>query len=149
MLPKCDLCSLCLSRPESIAVGRCDLCRYHNPVPVVAGVGKDAPTGVNAHGGKQSISPYRTDLLPPHALLAVAAVLKHGADKYGANNWHAIPVVENLNHAFTHLLAYLAGDISDEHLEHLATRVLFALDQVRSGREAKLLAASAGKGGAA
>jgi len=112
-----------------------------NGIPTtVAGVGADAPTTVNAHGGKQSASPYRSDLLPPHALLAVAAVLKHGADKYGENNWHAIPVADNLNHALTHLYAYAAGDGSDDHLEHAATRILFALDQKRSGREAKLQA---------
>lgn len=108
------------------------------------GVGKDAPTGANEHGGKQSLSPYRADLLPPHALLAVAAVLKHGADKYGANNWHLIPASENVNHALVHLLALQAGDVSDEHLEHAATRILFALDQVKSGRDAAL----AEKGGA-
>lgn len=115
----------------------------------IAGVGKDAPTVTNATGGKQSHSPYRADLLPPHALLAVAEVLKHGADKYGANNWQAITVAENLNHALVHLLAIQAGDTSDEHLEHAATRILFALDQARSGREAKLQAALAEKGGAA
>lgn len=109
----------------------------------IAGVGKDAPTTTNATGGKQSHSPYRADLLPPHALLAVAAVLKHGADKYGANNWHAITVAENLNHAMVHILAHQAGDVSDEHLDHAATRLLFALDQSRSGREAKLQAALA------
>lgn len=97
----------------------------------VAGVGKDAPTTVNAAGGKQSDSPYRCDLLPAQAVLAVAAVLKHGADKYGPNNWRAIPIGDNLNHALTHVLAYLAGDTQDDHLEHAACRILFALDLKR------------------
>lgn len=101
---------------------------------VVAGVGRDAPVAVNAAGGKQSHSPYRADLLPPQALLAVAAVLKHGADKYGANNWHLIPVADHVNHALVHLLALQAGDGSDDHLEHAATRILFALDQKLAGR---------------
>jgi hypothetical protein len=104
----------------------------------VKGVGRDSETVTNEHGGKQSHLPYRTDLLPPHALLAVSEVLKAGADKYGEHNWHAIPVAENVNHALTHLLAGLAGDASDEHLEHAATRILFALDQKRSGREERL-----------
>lgn len=107
----------------------------------IEGVGKDAPTVTNAHGGRQSHCPYRADLLPPHALLAVAAVLKEGADKYGANNWHKISAADNINHALVHLLALTAGDTTDEHLEHAATRILFALDQVRSGRDAKLAAA--------
>lgn len=119
---------------------------YFDPAPppaTVEGVGRDAPTEVNEHGGKQSACPYRCDLLPGHALLAVAKVLKHGADKYGADNWHAITAAENLNHALTHLLAMRAGDESDDHLEHAACRILFALDQVLSGRDAAL------KGGAA
>lgn len=106
----------------------------------IEGVGKDAPTVTNEHGGKQSASPYRCELLPPHAILAVATVLKGGAEKYGANNWHAITAAENVNHALAHLFAYTAGDGSDAHLEHAATRVLFALDQVLSGRDAKLTA---------
>jgi hypothetical protein len=101
---------------------------------VVEGVGKDAETEVNERGGKQSKSPYRADLLPPLACLAVAKVLKHGADKYGANNWHLISVEENVNHAMVHLLANAAGDGSDDHLEHAACRILFALDQKLSGR---------------
>lgn len=101
---------------------------------VVEGVGKDAPTRENKYGGRQSASPYRCDLLPPLALLAVAKVLKHGADKYGENNWHLIPVGENLDHALTHILSYLAGDGSDDHIGHAACRILFALDQKLAGR---------------
>lgn len=100
----------------------------------VEGVGPDAATVVNAAGGKQSGSPYRCDLLPPHALLAVAKVLKHGADKYGEKNWHLIPVEDHVNHALTHLFALAADDATDGHLEHAACRVLFALDQALSGR---------------
>lgn len=95
---------------------------------VVDVVGKDAPMVVNADGGKQSGSPYRVDLVPPLATLAVASVLKEGADKYGDNNWKKIPIKDHLNHALTHAFAYLAGDKSDDHLEHLACRVLFALE---------------------
>lgn len=123
--------------PDGATVIDCGPCV---PAAGIEGVGKDAPTVTNAAGGKQSHSPYRADLLPPHALLAVAKVLSEGAAKYGANNWHAIPAADNINHALVHLLALQAGDTSDEHLEHAATRILFALDQVRSGREAKLTA---------
>ena len=95
---------------------------------VVEGVGPDAPTVVNEAGGKQSGSPYRADLLPALAVLSVAGVLKLGADKYGANNWRAIPSPDHLNHLITHVFAYLAGDTSDDHLSHAATRALFALE---------------------
>lgn len=102
---------------------------------VVAGLGKDAPTTTNAAGGRQSATPYRCDLLPPFAVLAVAEVLAEGAAKYGERNWHKITVGEHLNHALGHVFAALAGDLSDDHLEHAACRILFALDQRRSGRE--------------
>ena len=94
----------------------------------VGGVGPDAPTAVNDRGGRQSDTPYRADLLPPLATLAVAAVLKPGAEKYGVNNWHKIPVEDHLNHALVHVFAWLSGDRQDGHLEHAACRVLMALE---------------------
>lgn len=97
------------------------------PTPV-AGVGPEAETVTNADGGKQSHVPYRCDLLPPLAVLAVASVLHHGGEKYGPNNWRQIPVADHVNHAMTHLFASLAGDRQDDHLEHAACRILFALE---------------------
>lgn len=96
--------------------------------PTVAGVGRDAPTTVNDAGGKQSHVPYRADLLPARAVLSVAAVLDEGARKYGEDNWRKIPIRDHVNHVLTHLFAHLAGDTSDDHLAHAATRALFALD---------------------
>ena len=94
----------------------------------IPGVGPDAPTIVNDKGAKQSASPYRSDLLPPRALLEVAAILKTGAEKYGDNNWRAIPQHEHISHALTHLLCHQAGDTQDDHLGHAACRLLMALE---------------------
>lgn len=94
----------------------------------VQGVGPDAPIVTNEAGGKQSGSPYRCDLLPPLAALQVASVLKHGADKYGPNNWKKIPTGDHLNHALAHVLAWLAGDRQDDHLGHFACRAMMALE---------------------
>lgn len=98
------------------------------------GIGEDTPTAVNGRGGKQSEQSYRCDLLPVDAVLAIARVLKAGSDKYGENNWHAIDARDNLNHALTHIFAWLGGDRSEDHLSNAGCRILFALDQVRSGR---------------
>lgn len=98
------------------------------------GVSPDALTVTNDAGGKQSASPYRCDLLPPRATLAVAQVLAEGAAKYGGDNWHAIPIANHLNHALAHVFAFLAGDTSDAHLEHAACRLLFAVDNAKAGR---------------
>lgn len=92
----------------------------------VSGVGKDAPTVVNENGAKQSKVLYRFDLLDPQAMFKMTEVLKHGADKYGANNWHGISVEDHLNHMLIHTYAYLAGDTSDDHLSHIMCRSMFA-----------------------
>ena len=94
----------------------------------VPGVGPSEPVEVNEVGGRQSAVPYRCDLLPPHATLAVAGVLKSGAEKYGPTNWHNIPVADHLNHLLVHVFAYLAGDRQDDHLAHAACRALMALE---------------------
>ena len=94
----------------------------------IDGIGPDAETYVNEHGGKQSDSPYRFDLIPERALFEVARVFKEGAEKYGEDNWHKIPVHSQLNHALQHQYAHLAGDTQDEHLIHAACRALMALE---------------------
>lgn len=80
-------------------------------------------------GAKQSKSFYRCDLLPPHAILRVAEVLHHGAEKYGAWNWLPIPFDEHLNHALIHLFAFQAGDTSEDHLGHAACRLLMCIER--------------------
>jgi hypothetical protein len=95
---------------------------------IVQGVGPDAETVVNAQGGRQSFTPYRADLLPPNAVLRISRILGEGAPKYGEWNWLKTTVGENINHALIHLLAYSAGDRSDDHIGHAACRLLFALE---------------------
>ena len=91
--------------------------------PVVPGVGPDAEIVTNEKGAKQSKTLYRCDLLPAQAMLALAEVLKHGADKYGANNWRDIAPADHLNHAMVHMFAHLVGDTSDDHAGHALCRV--------------------------
>jgi len=94
----------------------------------INGVGTDAPIVENEKGGKQSDTPARMDLLPPLALIEVGKVLKHGADKYGIDNWKLIDARSHLNHVLIHIFAYLAGDSQDDHLSHAACRALMALE---------------------
>lgn len=94
---------------------------------MIPGLGKDAPTITNEHGGKQSLLPYRFDLMDPHALFALAKVLHMGAEKYGEDNWRNITVREHLNHLLAHVFAYMAGDESDDHLEHAFCRAMMAV----------------------
>lgn len=87
----------------------------------------DAVMHTNEHGGRQSDLGVRFDLIDGKALAEMAAVLDHGAKKYGEDNWRAISVPEHLNHALVHAYAYISGDESDEHLSHFLTRAMFAL----------------------
>lgn len=102
--------------------------QVHGDQTSIPGLSPDAPTTVNAAGGKQSAVPYRADLIPARAILQVSSVLHTGALKYGDDNWHVIPTRDHLNHALTHVFAHLAGDAQDDHLGHAATRLLMALE---------------------
>lgn len=87
----------------------------------------DVPMIVNEKGGAQSDIPVRFDLIDAKALFEMAKVLNEGAIKYGEDNWRLIDVKEHLNHLLMHTYAYLAGDITDEHLSHILCRAMFAL----------------------
>lgn len=75
----------------------------------IPGAGPDAPTIINAKGAGQSAIMYRFDLLPPLALVGVAAIMHHGATKYGENTYQDISPADHLNHAMQHIFAYQAG----------------------------------------
>lgn len=87
---------------------------------------------VTATSGRQSKSPYRSELLPPKAVLAVVEVLTEGAATHGEENWRKTTVNINVGRAITHLLCYQAGgDVGD--LVNAACRVLFALENAING----------------
>lgn len=100
----------------------------------IHGLGPTDKVETNAAGGRQSESPYRAELLPPRALLRAAEVLAHGERKHPRKdtkappNWHLIPIEEHIGRAQAHLLAYMAGDTSDDHLTHALCRLLFACE---------------------
>lgn len=106
----------------------------------------DGPVVENATGGKQSDSPFLLRGLPTRALFAVARILKVGAVKYEPDpfgdmtrrNWHKISSDEHLEHVLMHALAYVQGDRTAEHAEHMTTRALFFMHQLEVEREARV-----------
>jgi hypothetical protein len=56
----------------------------------------------------------------------IAKVLQYGADRYEPNNWRLIPQESHINHALIHIIAHLAGDRQDEHLDHALCRLMMA-----------------------
>ena len=85
------------------------------------------PVVTNEHGGKQSDSPYCWTDLDPTAMLEIAKRSGGGRKKYGEGNWLKIDWKEHLNHALTHIYAWLAGDTQDNHPSAAAWRVIAAL----------------------
>jgi len=104
----------------------------------IRGAGKDTP--LTTDGPPQSHVDARYDLLHPFAMQAMATIAGRGAAKYGANTWQAIGPESHLNHSMMHILAFLAGDTSEEdgdpveHLHHALWRLSATVDQYDSGR---------------
>ncbi len=87
-------------------------------------------TVINAFGGKQSRIAGRPTLLPAESILRVVKILTVGADKYGDENWRQITQKEHLDHALLHILLYLDGDKSEDHLGNAACRLLFSIADI-------------------
>lgn len=59
----------------------------------------------------------RCDLLPPVTILRLARHYEAGAKKYGDRNWEkGIPSHSFADSAIRHLLRYMDGDTSEDHL---------------------------------
>lgn len=81
---------------------------------------------INENGGKQSRTVYRLDLVDPFAILSLGRVLQRGV-KYGKDNWRLIPAEDHVNHALGHIMGWLGGDKTDDHLANAFCRLMMAI----------------------
>lgn len=89
-----------------------------------------------ASGRKDDDGKRRYTLLPWKAIDELAAVLEHGARKYGDENWRQVPDARRryIDAALRHIVAYhAAGEREDRdskrhHLAHAAASLLFLVE---------------------
>ena len=87
---------------------------------------------MNEEGKKYDQGKTRWDTVPWKALMQVAEVMTHGANKYGDQNWRRVEIHRYFAAAMRHISAWRMGEITDAesgkpHLAHAACCLLIMM----------------------
>ena len=67
---------------------------------------------------------YRYDLICPRIINRLAETYHEGSKKYGDFNWcKGMPIPDVLTHIFGHLMSFMMGDETEDHLAHAAWNI--------------------------
>ena len=89
----------------------------------------DGMDGMGRHNAPPAVS-ERFDVLPFGGLLRAARAMGHGMEQgYETEDgeychWKAQPASYHLNRALRHLALWKTGDTSEDHVDHIVSRIL-------------------------
>lgn len=90
---------------------------------------------------KNDSKKYEPTLIYTSLIKAIAAVRKHGAEKYGSTeDWRTTPPTNHFNAIFRHLNAHLDGEYWDKdselpHLHLAASTLMFEIERMQSAKD--------------
>lgn len=71
----------------------------------------------------------RPELISVHGIMRLSRHYENGVDKYGEDNWmKGLSMRKCIGSALRHLLKYLGGDRSEDHLAAIAWNVFVVID---------------------
>jgi len=92
-----------------------------------SGTREEYPTGMKRD---TSTGKGLFDELSPYALYRLAMVMERGAVKYNKGNWRAgCPQSRLMQSAFRHLMQYLSGEKTEDHLAGVMFNVMVLIHQ--------------------